>query len=121
MTAFFTWMSKVLSESAEPFAPSLSRLLTLLFGLAAIGWVSNLIYASKALPSLFELAGFVTSPYLVNKTSATISDFRNGGALMLVVTEVTVVIAYCIAMNGLPLFFRVAVPSKHVAVTGASD
>jgi hypothetical protein len=74
MTAFFSWLSKALSESAEPFPPSLSRLLTFLFGLAAIGWVSYLVHASKALPSLLELAGFVSSPYIVNKTAATASS-----------------------------------------------
>lgn len=76
MNEFFSWLSKALSESEAPFSPSLSRLLTFLFGLAAIGWVTYLVHAGKALPPLIELAGFVSTPYLVNKGAATVSEFK---------------------------------------------
>lgn len=66
----------VFCESAEPFAPSASRVITFLFALAAIVWVSYLVHAGRALPPLWELAMFVNSPYLVNKTAATIGDFK---------------------------------------------
>jgi hypothetical protein len=58
-------------------SPSSSRVIMALFAVAAVVWVSIIVRRSGQLPGLWDLALFVCSPYLVNKGSATVADFRN--------------------------------------------
>jgi hypothetical protein len=57
-------------------SPSSSRVIMTLFAVAAVAWVTLIVRKTGALPPLWDLAAFVCSPYLVNKASSTISDFK---------------------------------------------
>jgi hypothetical protein len=47
-----------------------------LFAVAAVAWVSYMVLRTHNIPDLWHIAAFVSSPYAVNKASATISDFK---------------------------------------------
>ena len=67
---------KVFSEPGPDGTPSTCRVVMALFAVAAVAWVSYMVLRTHNIPDLWHIAAFVSSPYAVNKASATISDFK---------------------------------------------
>jgi hypothetical protein len=72
-----SWLREVFSESI-PGQPSgsVSRVITFMFAVASVIWISYIVHATKAFPSLWDVAMFVSSPYLVNQGKAMVAEFR---------------------------------------------
>jgi hypothetical protein len=72
-----SFLREVFSEPvATGSTGSASRVVMGFFALAAVGWVSYLVIKTHVIPNLLEIAGFVSSPYLVNQAKASIADFK---------------------------------------------
>jgi hypothetical protein len=70
------FLAGVFSEPAPANSPSAARLIMGLFAVAAVGWVSYLVVTTKVIPDLWHIAAFVSSPYAINKASASLADFK---------------------------------------------
>jgi len=67
------WKS-VFSEPGGP--PSTSRVIMAFFAVAAVAWVSYIVLHTRVIPDLWHIAAFVASPYAINKTATTITEFK---------------------------------------------
>ena len=54
---------------------SLGHVLTGVFGLAAIIWITHIVMATHALPALDGITGFVVAPYGANKIATAAQAF----------------------------------------------
>lgn len=74
--ASWTW-SKIESTLSEPGTTSLSwgRCASVVSLIAVILWGSIVVYHTHAMPTLIEGTGFVTAPYVANKTATAIQAF----------------------------------------------
>lgn len=72
------FLAGVFSEPAPVSSPSASRLIMGLFAVAAVGWVTYMVYTTKTIPDLWHIAGFVSSPYAINQGKATLADIMRG-------------------------------------------
>lgn len=72
----FRFLNQALSEPGVGGTPSASRLVMFVFAVAAVAWVSYIVFHTRVVPDLWHIAAFVSSPYLVNKGSATLETFK---------------------------------------------
>jgi hypothetical protein len=68
---------EVLSEPGVGGTLSWGRVAASCSLLAAIAWVSRLVFLTHSLPALDGITGFVVGPYAANKVSAAAQAFSN--------------------------------------------
>ena len=68
---------EIMSEPGPGGTLSWGRVASSLFAVAAIVWVSRLLYLNHAMPSLKDMTEFVLAPYGANKVSTVVQAFSS--------------------------------------------
>jgi hypothetical protein len=72
LDAFLKFLKSVFSEADG--TGSCSRILSAVFSLAVIGWVTHIVLKTHAIPPLGDATTLIAAPYGINKVATKIAD-----------------------------------------------
>jgi hypothetical protein len=72
MSEFLKFVKSIFSEADG--TGSTARILSALFALSAVYWITHLVHVNHAVPPLSDITTLIAAPYGVNKISTKIAD-----------------------------------------------